>query len=99
MSASYATPRIVTRSASGLLRGPWCPPTALGAPAELRPLADQVEAFEKRLIEQALEQSGGNVAIAMEHLGLPRRTLNEKMARYGVDRARFSTVGRSETKA
>ena len=75
------------------------PPTTLGAPAELRPLADQVEAFEKRLIEHALEQSGGNVAIAMEHLGLPRRTLNEKMAKYGVDRAHFSTVGRSETKA
>ena len=65
----------------------------------MRPLADEVEAFEKHLIEQALECSGGNIAIAMERLGLPRRTLNEKIAKHGVDRARFSTLGRSETKA
>ena len=83
----------------GLAPGAVAVPATFGTPAEMRPLADEVEAFEKHLIEQALERSGGNIAIAMERLGLPRRTLNEKMAKYGVDRARFSTLGRSETKA
>ena len=87
------------RYALGVGPAPGSPATTADAPAHARPLAERVEAFEKRLIEQALEQSKGNVAIAMEHLGLPRRTLNEKMLKYGVDRARVATVAQSETKS
>ena len=87
------------RYALGVGPAPGSPATTADAPAHARPLAERVEAFEKRLIEQALEQSKGNVAIAMEHLGLPRRTLNEKMLKYGVDRARVATVAQSDTKS
>ena len=48
------------------------------------PLAQKVAEFEASLIIEALAQSGGSSAGAAERLGLPRRTLNEKIARYGL---------------
>lgn len=54
---------------------------------EARPLTDRVRAFEKHLLEQALQDSGGSVKETMKRLGLSRRTLNEKMARLGVRRS------------
>ena len=48
------------------------------------PLAQKVAEFEASLIMEALAQSGGSSAGAAERLGLPRRTLNEKIARYGL---------------
>lgn len=52
-------------------------------------LAATVAAFEKRCIEAALAESKGDIRLTMERLGLPRRTLNEKMERYGLDRRRY----------
>ncbi|MGN7123806.1 sigma-54-dependent transcriptional regulator [Methylorubrum populi] len=54
-------------------------------------LATRVEAYERELIRQALQQSQGNIAEAMRLLDLPRRTLNEKMQRYGLSRGDFAT--------
>jgi two-component system C4-dicarboxylate transport response regulator DctD len=54
-----------------------------------RSLAQQVEAFERSLIERTLAEAGGRLTEVMERLGLPRRTLSEKMARYGLDRRDF----------
>src|SRR3954453_17184639 len=48
-------------------------------------LAQQVEAFERAAIELCLIETGGNIAAALERLQVPRRTLNEKMARLGID--------------
>ncbi len=59
-----------------------------GAEAGL-PLPEQVDRFEQRAIEETLRRCQGNVALALEQLGIPRRTLNEKMARYGIDRAKY----------
>ncbi|MBE7197796.1 MAG: sigma-54-dependent Fis family transcriptional regulator [Parafilimonas terrae] len=56
----------------------------------IRPLAARVEAYERNLIRQALTQAEGNIAEAMRLLDLPRRTLNEKMQRYGLNRGDFS---------
>ena len=53
------------------------------------PLSRQVEEFERLVIERALNDAKGRVNVAMERLGLPRRTLNEKMGRYGLDRQHF----------
>ncbi|ODN72627.1 sigma-54-dependent transcriptional regulator [Methylobrevis pamukkalensis] len=53
-------------------------------------LARELEEAERRIIEQALAESGGNIAAVMERLDVPRRTLNEKMARLGIDRAAFA---------
>jgi DNA-binding NtrC family response regulator len=49
-----------------------------------KPLKDHVDAFEKMLIDHALRRNGGNVSAVMAELALPRRTLNEKMAKYGL---------------
>jgi two-component system C4-dicarboxylate transport response regulator DctD len=52
-------------------------------------LAEQVEAFERTVIERSLAESGGKIASVMEQLDIPRRTLSEKMTRLGLDRQRF----------
>jgi two-component system C4-dicarboxylate transport response regulator DctD len=57
--------------------------------AGLQPLTARVEAYERDLIRQALRQAEGNIAEAMRLLDLPRRTLNEKMQRYGLSRSDF----------
>ena len=49
-------------------------------------LARQVEAFERAAIMQCLLETGGNIGASLERLKIPRRTLNEKMARLGIDR-------------
>ena len=52
-------------------------------------LAEQVDAFERALIERSLAEAGGRISSVMERLDIPRRTLSEKMARFGLDRQRF----------
>lgn len=47
-------------------------------------LPDRVAAFEAREIRAALERFRGNTDLAAKALGLPRRTLNDKMNRYGL---------------
>ncbi|MCP8885074.1 sigma-54 dependent transcriptional regulator [Devosia sp. XJ19-1] len=47
-------------------------------------LADKLASFEARMIDEALRAAHGSTAIAAETLGLARRTLNEKIARYGL---------------
>lgn len=50
-------------------------------------LADHVANFERRLIIDAIRRHKGDMRVVMEEMGLPRRTLNEKMAKLGVSRA------------
>lgn len=47
-------------------------------------LADRVAEFEAREIATVLDAHAGNTLRASETLGLPRRTLNDKMRRYGL---------------
>ncbi len=47
-------------------------------------LSDRVAGFEATIIEEALREAGGSTALAAQALGLARRTLNEKIARYGL---------------
>ncbi len=47
-------------------------------------LADQVEAAEKRIIETALQQAAGQVAVAAEILQTPKKTLYDKLARLQI---------------
>jgi DNA-binding NtrC family response regulator len=49
-------------------------------------LPAQVDTFEKCIIEQSLVDHDGNIQSTMEDLGIPRRTLNEKMRKYGLER-------------
>ena len=52
-------------------------------------LPEHVEAFERALIEEALAESGGIIKQTMERLGLPRKTLYDKMQKYGLDKRRY----------
>ena len=52
-------------------------------------LSQQVDEFERGVLVSALEVSRGDIRVAMELLGIPRRTLNEKMRRHGVAREKF----------
>ncbi|MBF8779657.1 sigma-54-dependent transcriptional regulator [Pseudomonas fulva] len=54
-----------------------------------RSLAEQMEAFEAQCLQAALRQHKGEIRKVMASLGLPRRTLNEKMQRHGLVRERF----------
>lgn len=69
---------------SNLLQGiePETPPGSI-------PLAERVAAYEKMLIGDAIAESGGDMGRVCEALRLPRRTLNEKMARYGILRGQM----------
>lgn len=53
-------------------------------------LADQVDAFEKATIERCLMEAGGKIHVVIERLGIPRRTLADKMAKFGLDRRRYA---------
>jgi two-component system C4-dicarboxylate transport response regulator DctD len=60
-----------------------------GSPGVPMTLPEHVEAFERALIEQALAESGGVIKETMERLGLPRKTLYDKMQKYGLDKRRY----------
>jgi two-component system NtrC family response regulator len=47
-------------------------------------LNDQVEALEKKLIYDALSQSGGNQTVAAKLLGLTERNIRYKILKYGI---------------
>ncbi|MCP3971228.1 MAG: sigma-54-dependent Fis family transcriptional regulator [Rhodobacteraceae bacterium] len=56
---------------------------------EGKPLKEYVEAFERMLIDNTMRRHKGSIVSVMEELCLPRRTLNEKMAKYGLQRADY----------
>jgi DNA-binding NtrC family response regulator len=56
---------------------------------EGKPLKEYVEAFERMLIDNTMRRHHGSIAAVMEELCLPRRTLNEKMAKYGLQRSEY----------
>ncbi|MCA8869933.1 MAG: sigma-54-dependent Fis family transcriptional regulator [Rhodobacteraceae bacterium] len=57
--------------------------------AEGKPLKEYVEAFERMLIDNTMRRHRGSIAAVMDELSLPRRTLNEKMAKYGLSRSDY----------
>lgn len=52
-------------------------------------LAQQVEGFERSLIEHALVSSHGSLKEVMEVLNLPRKTLYDKMRKFGLKKADY----------
>ncbi|MGD8909463.1 MAG: sigma-54 dependent transcriptional regulator [Chromatiales bacterium] len=52
-------------------------------------LPQQVDCFEKSLIKQQLELQKGNLKKTMETLGIPRKTLYDKMRKYGLDKRHY----------
>ena len=56
---------------------------------EGKPLKEYVEAFERMLIDNTMRRHKGSIVNVMKELSLPRRTLNEKMAKYGLQRSDY----------
>lgn len=56
---------------------------------EGKPLKDYVESFERMLVDTTMRHHKGNISAVMDELCLPRRTLNEKMAKYHLVRSDY----------
>ncbi|WP_369832152.1 sigma-54-dependent transcriptional regulator [Motiliproteus sp. MSK22-1] len=52
-------------------------------------LPEKVERFERMLIEEDLAKNDGSIKGCMASLGLPRKTLYDKMRKYGLDKRDF----------
>lgn len=48
------------------------------------PLRDRLAAFERAILEDTLRQTGGNIPQTQRQLGLPRKTLYDKLAKHGL---------------
>lgn len=59
------------------------------APSTAGSLAEQVDAFEKSIIEEGLRCLGGNVLAAAESLNIPRKTLYDKLKRFEISAEKF----------
>ena len=53
---------------------------------EASSLKEQLESFERAILAEALTQVEGSMDEVAEHLGIARRTLNEKLAKYDLKR-------------
>ena len=62
-------------------------------------LKQQVDAFERALLERCLTESGGSISTVMQRLDVPRRTLSDKMERLGLDRRQFINGARNPSQA
>lgn len=60
--------------------------------AQRASLIEQVESFEKALIEQELRLQRGHASLVSQVLGVPRKTLYDKIHKYGIEPKRFRTV-------
>ena len=54
-----------------------------------KPLKEYVEAYERNLIDGTMRRHKGSVSAVIKELRLPRRTLNEKMTKYGIRRTDY----------
>ncbi|MBP1857242.1 sigma-54-dependent transcriptional regulator [Rhizobium herbae] len=61
-------------------------PDEAQAPAERQRLSDKVAAYERGIIASALAAHGGSLRPVYELLGISRKTLYEKMQKYGLDK-------------
>lgn len=60
-----------------------------GDQVEERSLHHQVESFERHLIEQALVACNGSIKDVMDSLRVPRKTLYDKMRKFGLDKSNY----------
>lgn len=80
--------RELQHAADRFVLGVWRPGAEVAAD-ESAGLAQRLAAFEHLLIDNALRDCGGDVAAAAEHLAVPRKTLYDKIARFGIDMAAY----------
>jgi two-component system C4-dicarboxylate transport response regulator DctD len=61
-------------------------PITENAEAGKMTLPDQMERFEKMLLQAELSRHGGSIKDTLVSLGLPRKTLYDKMKKHGLDK-------------
>jgi len=61
----------------------------MGSAATALTLPLQVECFERHVLAQTLREQQGNLKAVMDQLGIPRKTLYDKMRRHGLDKQDF----------
>ena len=65
------------------------PCAATAAPTGSRTLPQRVAAFEAELLHECLARHRGRIQPVLEELGVPRKTLYDKLERYGIRPADF----------
>jgi two-component system C4-dicarboxylate transport response regulator DctD len=60
------------------------PPQPAAAPGQSRSLTEYVQDYERNLIRTSLERYEGKVAAAAAALGVPKKTLYDKIRKYGL---------------
>jgi two-component system C4-dicarboxylate transport response regulator DctD len=63
--------------------------TLISQDASVLNLAEQVAQFEKMLIHTELGKCGGSIRDTQKSLDLPRKTLYDKMKKYGLDKSDY----------
>lgn len=58
----------------------------LESSSKLQTLSEQMDTIEATFIRAALMDHSGNIQAAADALGIPRRTLNDKMRKHGIDK-------------
>jgi two-component system response regulator AauR len=58
--------------------------SGLTAASQILGFSEAVEAFEKNLLTEALQRSGGNLSQASQELGMAKTTLFDKVKKYGL---------------
>lgn len=57
-------------------------------------LTERISRIEAGLLREALAATDGRIALALERLGLPRKTFYDKLARHGIDPAAYRRSAR-----
>lgn len=57
-------------------------------------LTERIGRIEAGLLREALAATDGRIALALERLGLPRKTFYDKLARHGIDPAAYRRSAR-----
>lgn len=85
--------RAVLLSTDGVIHGHHLPPTLQSAESSdtrfKGTLQDEVEKFEKELLQEALKSSQGNAAQAARNLGITERIMGLRIHKYEIDTSRF----------
>jgi two-component system response regulator AtoC len=64
----------------------------------LQPIIDELtERIERTYLRRVLEQYRGRIDACARHCGLSRRSISEKLRRYGIDKAEFKPPSRRRT--
>jgi two-component system C4-dicarboxylate transport response regulator DctD len=67
--------------------------TAVDTPMECLPWKEHMEQQEQLYVEQVLKQMGGQVSLAHQRMGISRKSLYDKINKYGLDLHQFREEG------